>query len=74
MMGISNKGKTLYKCRDCGKERYLRSIVLNRRNGDRCMDCGSRLEPKSGNAIKRLRVGADHKNEPRRGDIKKIHG
>ncbi len=46
-----NKGKKLYKCIDCGKCSFLKIYVFNTRYGDRCMNCGGRLEAKSENAV-----------------------
>ncbi len=46
-----NKGKRLYKCLDCGKGTFLKIYMFNVRHGDRCMNCGGRLEAKSENAV-----------------------
>ena len=46
-----NKGKRLYKCTDCGTGTFLKIYMFNTRYGDRCMNCGGRLEAKSENAV-----------------------
>lgn len=43
----NTKGKRLYKCIDCGAGKFLDLYAFNIRGGDRCMNCGGRLEPKS---------------------------
>ncbi len=55
----STKGKVLYACNDCGERHYIRTMELNRRNGDRCMGCGGRMIATSNNAIKREQVAGD---------------
>tara|TARA_Y100000310_G_scaffold319352_1_gene374529 strand:- start:1055 stop:1291 length:237 start_codon:yes stop_codon:yes gene_type:complete len=67
---MPNKNQTRYRCPDCNNIVFLKTMSLNRRNGDRCMDCGGRLQPDSAGADERLRVGADHQNEPDRGSIR----
>ncbi len=51
-----NKGKRLYKCIDCGTGKFLKIYMFNTRYGDRCMNCGGRLEAKSENAVQEQRV------------------
>lgn len=70
--GNKNKGKFLYYCPDCGERHYLKPIELNRRNGDRCYGCGGRLQASSQNAMENERIGADHRNEPETGSIKRL--
>ncbi len=70
--GSRNKGKLLFYCPDCKEQHYLKSIELNRRNGDRCYGCGGRLQASSQNAMENQRIGADNRNETERGSVKRI--
>lgn len=43
---MSNKGKRKYKCEECGTERLVHWVELNRAARIRCQRCGSpRIEP-----------------------------
>jgi DNA-directed RNA polymerase subunit RPC12/RpoP len=64
-----NKGKRLYKCIDCGTKSFMASYKFNIRLGDRCMNCGGRLEIVSENGVleqreKRTASNAIRENKP----------
>ncbi len=61
-MGGKTRGKVLYECSDCGERHHVRTLELNRRNGDRCMGCGGRLIASSNNAIRKQAVATERWN------------
>jgi|TARA_R100001480_G_scaffold127497_2_gene125271 predicted RNA-binding Zn-ribbon protein involved in translation (DUF1610 family) len=69
---MPKKNQTRYRCPDCNEVVFLNTMSLNRRNGDRCMNCGGRLQPDSSGADERLQLGADHQNEPDRASIRNV--